>query len=115
MYYYYTILTKGKFITAKTKERLVIKNMRQHVGKHILTTLSIAGINTCGFCGQSNTCTIRLDHNPNTHIETPTSPNCPYFYKFSMLANRKKYAAFNNGIIAKNAPCTNRPELCSIC
>jgi len=55
-------------------KRLVIKNMRQHVGKHILTDLSIAGINTCGFCGQSNTCTIRLDHNPNTHIETPISP-----------------------------------------
>ena len=61
------------------------------------------GVNPCGFCGRSGTCTIGLKK--TARAVTPVS-DCPYFVKFSLKPAGKT---------KKSGPSTNRPIICVIC
>ena len=80
------------------------KNMRQHIGSHILKDNLE---NVCGFCGGQG-CDIDISCGSGrgkTVSEVPQS-RCDFYEKFSIKA-----AA--NG--SKRSPCTNRPIHCPVC
>ncbi|KAI0729016.1 hypothetical protein C8Q72DRAFT_341270, partial [Fomitopsis betulina] len=94
--------------------RQPVKNMRNHVGHHILYAMrGIAehgacniqnlGVEPCGFCGRDG-CMVQLTEN-NKSVSVTSS--CPYHYA-SMSYNSAK-------IVSKATPCTNVPIHCPLC
>ena len=80
------------------------KQMRKHVGVHILKD----GLrNSCGFCGLVG-CTIDLVNGSGRGKTTTLTAggNCRYRVKFSLKSAEKS---------TKSGPCTNRPISCKIC
>ena len=81
-----------------------MKQMRRHVGKHILED----GLeNVCGFCGTQG-CSLELVKSSGlgTSATLSSKSNCTHFSKFSLKAAEKS---------TKSSPCTNRPISCTVC
>ncbi|KAH9922493.1 uncharacterized protein B0H18DRAFT_879325 [Fomitopsis serialis] len=93
--------------------RHLVKNMRNHVGHHILyamrgidedaCNIDNLGIEPCGFCGRDG-CVVQLTKKNNSASITSS---CPYHYT-SMSYNSAKS-------VSKATPCTNVPIHCPLC
>ena len=81
-----------------------MKQMRLHVGKHILeNNLS----NVCGFCGtQGYSIGFKKSSGRVVTATLSAQANCTYISKFSLKAAEKT---------TKSSPCTNRPVSCPVC
>ena len=86
------------------EKQLLIKNMRKHIGFHILND-SLEYV--YGFCGMSG-CSIDIIHGSGRGKTACKiiSSNCEYKDKFSLKAAEKS---------SKSSPCTNRPLNCRLC
>ena len=84
------------------EKQLLIKNIRKHIGFHILND-SLEDV--CGFCGMSG-CSIDIIHDSGrgTTASKIISSNCEYKIKFSLKKAEKS---------SKSSQCTNRPVNCS--
>jgi hypothetical protein len=96
-------------------EKTALKNMRNHVGGHILRTfravdatdectLQSVGDNPCGFCGLDGCLTQLLE---KKGVSFTITSNCQYHY-----AQMQYQAAAQ---LSKSSPCTNVPIHCPIC
>ena len=85
-------------------EEVPIKQMRTHVGKHILKE-QLGDV--CGFCGMVG-CSIDLikGSGRGSSVTSTAGSNCSYKCKFSLKAAEKP---------TKSGPCTNRPIRCDMC
>ncbi|KAF8150029.1 hypothetical protein B0H34DRAFT_826095, partial [Crassisporium funariophilum] len=99
-----------------------LKNMRNHVGKHLLLSLRDMGdtdknlnpdieigVNSCGWCGLDESCKtnlIRKQNRDNSDSFTLQS-NCQYFYSKMNYASACKST--------RSTPCTNVPLHCPLC
>ena len=98
------VVAKEKFSCKLCDQEVDTKQMRLHVGKHILKdNLS----NVCGFCGMPG-CSIAFENSSGRGATATLSAksNCAYRSKFSLKAAEK---------VTKSSPCTNRPVSCHMC
>ena len=98
------VVSKDKFSCKLCDQEVDTKQMRLHVGKHILKDkLS----NVCGFCGIPG-CSIAFEKSSGRGATATLSANsnCAYRSKFSLKAAEK---------VTKSSPCTNRPVSCPMC
>jgi hypothetical protein len=96
-------------------KQLKLRNMRRHVGQHILFAFrGIAdkaslkpgmevGVSLCGWCGRDGQCQVQLVKGKTTAIVS----SCTYHY--SKMAYARALQA------NKSSPCTNVPIYCPIC
>ena len=96
-------------------ESIKLKNMHDHVGRHILWALRgkdesyklthgmQIGVDPCGWCGRDG-CKIQLQKKGASH-SIPSS--CPYQYSKMIYAWATK--------CTKGSPCTNVPIRCPLC
>ena len=97
-------LKKDDFICKICSRTFILKDMRTHVAKHILSNHCVK--NCCGFCGLSCNCILELRKSSAYGLNANFKPfsNCSLFYSFS-LAPVEKVGSF----------CSNRPIVCKIC
>ncbi|KAI0314863.1 hypothetical protein OF83DRAFT_1043275, partial [Amylostereum chailletii] len=93
-----------------------IRNMRDHVGRHLLCNLygapqpirllpgKLIGFNPCGWCGEDG-CTIQLTKTPQGSSKITSS--CPYHYAGMIYSRAATPSA--------TTPCTNIPIHCGLC
>ncbi|KZP26932.1 hypothetical protein FIBSPDRAFT_668113, partial [Athelia psychrophila] len=92
---------------------IAVKNMRQHVGGHILRSMwdvreiglleEVSKSMPCGFCGRSG-CTAFLQKTTGATFKVET--DCIFKTKISLKPA---------GNSTKRSPCTNRPVMCYLC
>jgi hypothetical protein len=96
------------FCNASTK----LKDMRNHVGKHILCAFrgvedpslkASISVNPCGWCGRQG-CKVQLIKKGTSNS---ISSSCPYHYSKMMYGRAAQYS--------KSSPCTNVPIHCPLC
>ena len=89
------------------KRRVQLKDMRVHVGKHVIKN-DITGEqdDICGFCGKHG-CTVLLESTSHKGSKKYFSPksNCVYFYPYKKVGDTP----------TRNNPCTNKIVTCKIC
>ncbi|KAK7026492.1 hypothetical protein VNI00_015572 [Paramarasmius palmivorus] len=94
--------------------RVALKNLRTHVGKHIIHGLRKAHsdsegreveVDPCGWCGLSQTCVTQLVDLKKGKVKIEST--CPYRHTKMRYNECKTFSA--------DAPCTNVPMHCPIC
>ena len=83
---------------------VIFKNMRIHVGQHILKQTTYSQPSICEFCGKS-TCLVSLVNTSKKRNERKykVSSTCDYLINFNIKSAEKS---------SKDMPCCNRPIPC---
>ena len=90
----------------KCKKTLPLKEMRNHIGKHIVKGEIPESDNLCGFCGVQG-CRAYLQGSSSggtRHFNKPMS-DCIYYYHYKKVGEKA----------TRYTPCTNRIISCPIC
>ncbi|KAF8154484.1 hypothetical protein B0H34DRAFT_629410, partial [Crassisporium funariophilum] len=95
------------------KKKVQLKDMRNHVGQHVLLSLRNCedksanceiGINPCGWCGIEGKCRTRL---METATSTAVTSDCKYHYAKMV---------YKRAVLPSNrSPSTNVPLNCPLC
>jgi len=95
------------------QKSLPLKDMRNHVGQHILLSLRSCedknatqeiGVNPCGWCGLDGMCRTQL-----TEAGTSISITSDCDYHYARMAYKRAL------VPSKRSPCTNVPLICPLC
>ena len=102
----------------ETSKKFKLKDMRSHVGKHILfefrniaqfSTLkpgAVIGLDPCGWCGRDG-CLTQLSKKGNTLASPIVTSSCEYHYG--------KMAYGRAATCSQSSPCSNVPIHCPVC
>ena len=88
------------------KKKIPLKDMRTHVGKHIIKNEAGPGEHICGFCGKDG-CKPSLEKSSSSKSKVFHAPksDCLYHYTYKKLGQKA----------TKYTPCINRITTCPIC
>ncbi|XP_066914918.1 uncharacterized protein [Clytia hemisphaerica] len=86
------------------KERILLSNMRKHIGIHI-TKSHISGCNICGFCGRT-VCNTNLTNSSKRGNE-----------QYNQMTTNCKYNSFiqRKPVHSQRSPCSNHVVPCPVC